>query len=403
MRKHTSPYRNQKPGSSLIRVLYQPEQQQTRNNSNEKKRNNFSPIRFILNSRHNSFEYNTTKQPQIKQSIISTLNRKHFQLQYIIGIGGFGRVWKVIYKQQYYAMKEMSKALVIYKRSVASVINELRLLQNLNHSFIVNAVAAFQDKQNIYLILDYLQGGDLRYHLGRNRRFNEEQTKFFICCVIVGLEYLHQHRIIHRDLKPENLVLDSKGYVRITDLGVAKQLDTFQIDTSGTPGYMAPEVMCGLEHGIPADYYSLGVIAYELMYGKRPYYGQNRKEIRDAILSKQVQIKQKLEGWSLDAIDFINKLIQRKPSHRLTDVKNHPWIRDYPWDKLNNKAIQAPYVPLNNDNFDVTQIQYEDQENQLIINQTSFLISQNQNVFDEYYYEKEQKRRSSLNRSFLIK
>ncbi|CAK64928.1 unnamed protein product (macronuclear) [Paramecium tetraurelia] len=402
MRKHTSPYRNQKPGSSLIRVLYKPEQQ-TRDNSIEKKVKNFSPIRFILNSRHNSFEYATTNVPQTKQSIIPTLSRKHFQLQYIIGIGGFGRVWKVIYKQQYYAMKEMSKTLVIYKRSVASVINELRLLENLNHSFIVNAVAAFQDKQNIYLVLDYLQGGDLRYHLGRNRRFNEEQTKFFICCVIVGLEYLHSHRIIHRDLKPENLVLDSKGYVRITDLGVAKQLDTLKIDTSGTPGYMAPEVMCGLEHGIPADYYSLGVIAYEFMFGKRPYYGQNRKEIRDAILAKQVQIKQKLEGWSLDAIDFINKLIQRKPSHRLTDVKNHPWIRDYPWDKLINKVIQAPYVPLNNDNFDVTQIQYEDQENQLIINQTGFLISQNQNAFEDYYYVKEQRRRSSLNRSFLLK
>ncbi|CAD8210202.1 unnamed protein product [Paramecium octaurelia] len=402
MRKHTSPYRNQKPGSSLIRVLYKPDQQ-ARDNSIEKKVKNISPIRFILNSRHNSFEYNTTNVPQTKQSIIPTLSRKHFQLQYIIGIGGFGRVWKVIHKQQYYAMKEMSKALVIYKRSVASVINELRLLENLNHPFIVNAVAAFQDKQNIYLVLDYLQGGDLRYHLGRNRRFNEEQTKFFVCCVIMGLEYLHSHRIIHRDLKPENLVLDSKGYLRITDLGVAKQLDTLKIDTSGTPGYMAPEVMCGLEHGIPADYYSLGVIAYEFMFGKRPYYGQNRKEIRDAILAKQVQIKQKLEGWSLDAIDFINKLIQRKPSHRLTDVKNHPWIRDYPWDKLINKVIQAPYVPLNNDNFDVSQIQYEDQENQQIINQTGFLISQNQNAFEDYYYVKEQRRRSSLNRSFLLK
>ncbi|CAD8122146.1 unnamed protein product [Paramecium sonneborni] len=401
MRKHTSPYRNQKPGSSLGRVLCKAEYQ-TRNNSNEKKVINMSPIRFVLNSRHNSFEQNT-KQLSTKQTIIPSLSRKHFQLQYIIGIGGFGRVWKVIYKQKYYAMKEMSKALVLYKRSVASVINELRLLQNFNHQFIVNAVAAFQDKQNIYLVLDYLQGGDLRYHLGRNRRFNEEQTKFFICCVIVGLEYLHSHRIIHRDLKPENLVLDSKGYLRITDLGVARKLDTLQIDTSGTPGYMAPEVMCGLEHGIPADYYSLGVIAYELMLGKRPYYGQNRKEIRDAILSKQASIKLKLEGWSLEAVDFINKLIQRKPSNRLIDVKNHPWLKDYPWDKLINKTLQPPYVPLHNDNFDISQIQFEDQENQIIINQTGFLISQNLNVFDEYYYEKDFRRRSSLNRSFLIK
>ncbi|CAD8124503.1 unnamed protein product [Paramecium sonneborni] len=166
---------------------------------------------------------------------------------------------------------------------------------------------------------------------------------------------------------------------------------------------MAPEVMCGQEHGIEADYYSLGVIAYELMLGRRPYYGNNRKEIRDAILAKQVQIKKKYLDWSLNAIDFINQLIQRKPAQRLTDVKNHPWLKDYPWDKLINKTLQPPYVPLNNDNFDISQIQFEDQENQLIINQTGFLISQNINAFDEYYYEQNLRRRSSLNRSFLIK
>ena len=98
---------------------------------------------------------------------------------------------------------------------------------------------AYQDRDNLYLVMDLLPGGDLRYHIGRQRRFNEDQTKFFVCCILAGLQYLHENNIIHRDIKPENLVLDSKGYVRITDLGIARALKTDNSnDTSGTPGYM---------------------------------------------------------------------------------------------------------------------------------------------------------------------
>ena len=186
-------------------------------------------------------------------------------------------------------MKEMSKARIMAKRSVNSVMNEKKYLSSLKHPFLVNMYFAFQDRDNVYLGLDFLSGGDLRYQLGRQRRFSELQTKFFVACMLVGLEYLHTNGIIHRDIKPENLVLDSKGYLRIIDLGIARiwQPDNAQ-DTSGTPGYMAPEVMCRQNHGVAVDYFAMGVIVFEFMLGRRPYLGRNRKEIRDQILARQI-------------------------------------------------------------------------------------------------------------------
>lgn len=142
-------------------------------------------------------------------------------------------------------MKEMSKAKIISKKSVNSVMNERNLLQQLKHQFLVNMVWAFQDRENLYLVMDLLSGGDLRYHIGKHKRFNEEQTKFFAACIILVLEYLHNNSIIHRDIKPENILLDDKGYLRLTDFGIARVWKPDNCnDTSGTPGYMAPEVMC---------------------------------------------------------------------------------------------------------------------------------------------------------------
>ena len=133
-------------------------------------------------------------------------------------------MWKVSFKKnnQIYAMKEMSKALIITKKSVHSVMNEKTLLSKVKHPFLVNMISTFQDKENLYLVMENMPGGDLRYHIGRMRRFNEEQTKFFVCCILLAFDYLHKNNIIHRDIKPENLVLDSLGYARVTDLGIAR-------------------------------------------------------------------------------------------------------------------------------------------------------------------------------------
>ena len=215
----------------------------------------------------------------------------------------------------------------------------------------------------MYFVLDLLSGGDLRYQLGRHPRkyFSEAQTKFFIACIVESLIYIHSQNIIHRDIKPENLIFDEKGYLHVTDFGIAKFLSSNNLnETSGTPGYMAPEVMRGLNHTGSVDYFAVGVIAYELMLGKRPYYGKNRKEIKEQMMIKQVFLDEDNIplGWSQYAADFINRLLLRKDVNRLgyfndLEVKRHPWLSDINFEDLVNYKIDAPFIPKkNNDNYD---------------------------------------------------
>ena len=215
----------------------------------------------------------------------------------------------------------------------------------------------------MYFVLDLLSGGDLRYQLGRHPRkyFSEAQTKFFIACIVESLIYIHSQNIIHRDIKPENLIFDEKGYLHVTDFGIAKFLSSNNLnETSGTPGYMAPEVMRGLNHTGSVDYFAVGVIAYELMLGKRPYYGKNRKEIKEQMMIKQVFLDEDNIplGWSQYAADFINRLLLRKDVNRLgyfndLEVKRHPWLSDINFEDLVNYKIEAPFIPKkNNDNYD---------------------------------------------------
>lgn len=238
-------------------------------------------------------------------------------------------------------------------------------------SFLVNMIYAFQDYENLYLVMDLLTGGDLRYHISRKRRFNEQQTsilhlliiflEFFIGCVLLGLDYIHKNSIIHRDIKPENLVCDENGYIRITDFGVAKvNHPDNSSETSGTPGYMAPEVLCAQNHSYPVDYFAIGVMGYEFMLGQRPYLGRSRKEIKQVVLRKQVQIEENeiADGWSKESADFINRLLQRKEMKRLgykggvKELKAHPWFNGFDWDKLYNKTMLSPFMPKTEGNYD---------------------------------------------------
>lgn len=254
----------------------------------------------------------------------------------------------------------MDKSRILLRNSVHSVMNERNLLSLIKHPFIVNMHFAYQDRSKLYLILDLMAGGDLRYHLGRIKQFNENQTRFLVCCLLLSIEYLHENNIIHRDIKPENIVLDCNGYAHLTDFGIARILQKEnKHETSGTPGYMSPEVICRQNHSKETDFFAIGVIVFEFMTGKRPYLGKNRKEIRDAILLKQVKITQSTlpPDWSPEAGDFANQLLQRKPQNRLGrngigEVKEHPWVKNVNWSGLMQRKLLAPFVPLAKDNFD---------------------------------------------------
>ena len=138
----------------------------------------------------------------------------------------------------------------------------------------------------------------------RFRIFSEDETKFFFACLILGLEYIHSNNIIHRDIKPENLVCEENGYIRITDFGVAKiKKEENSSETSGTPGYMAPEVLFAQNHSFPVDFFAIGVMGYEFMFGERPYIGKNRKEIKHLVFKRQAKIKFEdiPSGWSYES------------------------------------------------------------------------------------------------------
>ena len=347
---------------------------------------------------------------KLKAKNNSSLSRNDFEFIFIIGKGGFGKVWRVKEKKtnELYALKEMSKTKIIDKKSEKSINGEREFLSFLHHPFIVNMHYAFQDNNNLYLVMDLLTGGDLRYHCSRYRYFSEEQTRFFLACIIHSLNYIHKNNVIHRDIKPENLVLDDKGYVCITDFGVAKtNMKDNSSETSGTPGYMCPEVMYGKNHSFPADFFSIGVIGYEFMMGKRPYRGRGRKEIKEQMKNYQAEIKkdEMKDGWSIEGVEFINSLLQRNEKKRLgysqgiKELKEHPWLKYYPWKDLAKKNLPAPFIPENTDNFDKKYCESIDD----ISNETQMryeeiaLCTHFNTVFEDFYFNKNEVKRKDLN------
>ena len=217
-----------------------------------------------------------------------------------------------------------------------------------------------------------------------------------MACITLGLEYCHSNSIIHRDIKPENLVLDKKGYVKITDFGIAKKYEKDNAsETSGTPGYMAPEVMAGQSHGFAVDYFALGVIGYEFMKGVRPYNGKNRKEIKEKIFHKEVKIiKDEIpKGWSIESADCINRLLKRKATHRLgyrgaTELKEHSWFKYYAWKDLYLGKIKSPFIPKEGDNFDYKYCNKPEQ-NGLNTKERYLKIKESFNykvAFNDFYY-----------------
>ena len=314
----------------------------------------------------NSINFSINNESTIFSDDNEIITKNSFELIKIIGKGGFGKVWKV-YQKKYkkiYAMKEMSKIKIIDKKGMNYVKKERELLSKIYHPFIINMYYSFQDKDNLYLIMDYLKGGDLRYNFEKNKGFTEEQTKFIVSCIILALEYIHNNSIIHRDVKPDNLIFNSDGYIKLSDFGIANMYNKNKNnskETSGTIGYISPEVLNGLNHDFTVDYFALGIIIYEILVGNRPYKGKNRKEFKENLLNKDVFVTKKnlkKKKWSKESGDFINKLIQKKPNERLgfngiDEIKNHPWLKYFNWKDLYLLKLKAPYIPKSSsDNFD---------------------------------------------------
>ena len=311
-----------------------------------------------------------------------------------------------------YAMKEMSKAKIFIRKSINSISKEREFLSKLHYQFLSNMHYAFQTQTHLYIILDYLSGGDLRYYICKHNIFTEKETKFIISNILLSLEYIHSNHIIHRDIKPENLVFDSKGYLHLTDFGIAYEHheNDILINSSGTPGYMAPEVLIKKPHSFEVDFYALGIIIYELVYGKRPYNGKSRKEIRDQVISCEVKLKKSNLpiNWDENLIEFINGLLKRKIKSRLgyngiSEVKNHPFLNDVKWDEIEKMDLESPFKFYGEDNFDKSYANKKDEDlDELQIEKYVKLVNESNVYVNFYYNEGKSKIKKLINKNLNI-
>ena len=251
----------------------------------------------------------------------------------------------------------MNKAKIIMESSETSVLNERIFLAKMHSPFIVSLLCSFQNQLNLFLVMELLTGGDLRYHfLNYAFFFTERQLKFLLANMILGIEYIHSKGVVHRDIKPENIIFNSKGYLKITDFGIScykEKLD--KKDDSGTPAYMAPETIKGKKQDYSVDFYSLGVVGYEVMKGIVPYDSNDRDEIKKMMKNDEIHLtkKDKLKTtYSEFCLDFINRLLEKDPEERLgynggeKELKEHSFFTGIDWDSIQKLKYKSPIYEI---------------------------------------------------------
>ncbi|KAI3539191.1 hypothetical protein CTAM01_05985 [Colletotrichum tamarilloi] len=275
-----------------------------------------------------------------------------FDILRTLGTGSFGRVHLVQSKhnQRFYAVKVLKKAQVVKMKQVEHTNDERKMLGEVKHPFLITLWGTFQDSKNLYMVMDFVEGGELFSLLRKSGRFPNPVAKFYAAEVTLALEYMHSRNIIYRDLKPENLLLDRHGHLKITDFGFAKRVPDKTWTLCGTPDYLAPEVVSNKGYNKSVDWWSLGILIYEMLCGYTPFWDSGSPmKIYENILKGKVKYPAYINP---DAQDLLEKLITADLTKRLgnlyagpNDVKNHPWFTEVTWDRLARKDIDAPYTP----------------------------------------------------------
>ena len=238
-------------------------------------------------------------------------------------------------------MKVIKKIDVINKEQVENTLTERDVLEQVSHPFLVRLEFAFQSQEELYLLMKFYKGGELFHHLRKSEVFSEEQVKFYALQLILAIGYMHKQNIIYRDLKPENILLDEFGYISITDYGLAKFIKKGDLTNSfcGSPEYLSPEMIIGNGHNQATDWWSLGILIYEMLFGITPFYDDNLKELQEKIINNEIKYMEESKV-SDEAIDFIEKLLLKDKRERLgsigdiQEIKQHPWVSDEDWDEI---------------------------------------------------------------------
>ena len=318
----------------------------------------------------------------LKDEITFKVKKNDFQILKLLGEGSFGKVVLVRKKDSgtLHAMKVLQKHDIRIKSQENHTKTERLLLEIINHPFIINLEYAFQTQDNLYLITEFMQGGELFYHLRNNGKFTEEEAKFYICEIILALNHIHKNKCIYRDLKLENILLDNKGHLRLTDFGLSKIIlekrDSKAYTICGTPEYLAPEVLLENGYGKEVDYWSLGVVLYEMLCGQSPF-NLEIKELRRKIKTdpkfaeigeKDLLIKHKIHYKEIyypmylseEVKILLKKLLEIDTYKRLGSGKNgfenvikQDFFKDIIWDDVINMRIEPMFIPKFSDSIDV--------------------------------------------------
>jgi serine/threonine kinase 38 len=347
----------------------------------------------------NEMNLSSIEQEQIKQEILhreSEYNRRKrqkitvfdFESIKIIGKGAFGevRVVRNKHNREILAMKKLNKTEMIYKNQIQHVKAEREVLTTTNNPWIVELKCSFQDERCLYLIMEYLAGGDLMTLLIRKNVLSESEARFYVAECVLAVESIHKMNFIHRDLKPDNILIDDKGHIKLSDFGLSKNAEIntsnevlskleedakhkkrledrneyrknrkLAYSTVGTPDYIAPEVFTRTGYSEIVDWWSIGVILYEMLIGYPPFYAEKPSDICHKILSWQKYFTIPREAkLSPAATDLIRRLICEPNSRLCTaeDIKSHPFFNGTDWERI--RHTQAPFVPQLSSDIDTT-------------------------------------------------
>uniref|UniRef100_A0A8C3APM4 protein kinase C n=1 Tax=Cyclopterus lumpus TaxID=8103 RepID=A0A8C3APM4_CYCLU len=302
--------------------------------------------------------------------VTSPLGLQDFKLIAVLGRGHFGKVLLSEYKRtgSLYAIKALKKGDIVARDEVESLMCEKRIFETVNgshHPFLVNLFACFQTPEHVCFVMEYTAGGDLMMHIHADV-FSEPRAVFYSACVVLGLQFLHDHKIVYRDLKLDNLLLDKEGFVKIADFGLCKEGMGFGDRTStfcGTPEFLAPEVLTDTSYTRAVDWWGLGVLVYEMLVGESPFPGDDEEEVFDSIVNDEVRYPRFL---STEAIGVMRRLLRRNPERRLgsgekdaEDVKKQPFFRGIDWEDLLQRKLPPPFVPTIGGKEDVSNFDME--------------------------------------------
>jgi len=286
-----------------------------------------------------------------RPSVSKKMQLDDFAVLSVLGQGGYGKVYLVENCEtgEVFAMKCMKKSDLIKKNVISYAHDERSVLIAASHPFIVHLRFAFQTQSKLYLILEYIPGGELFGRLNAENFFLEPMAVFYAAEIVSAISHLHSANIIYRDLKPENLLIQADGHICLTDFGLAKPLNVEGTRTfCGTLAYLAPEVVSKkAPYGKPADWWSLGVLLFEMLCGRIPFDSANRNTLQKKIMNQKVTFPSHI---TITARSILKKLLCRDPKFRLGskgdhEVRNHAFFRAINWDHLENKMVQPPFLP----------------------------------------------------------